>query len=248
MVGDVKDGGAQPCHRGHRQPEHHVADVADQGEGQQPLNVVLGQCTQDSDNHCQQGGHHQRCIKSVAREEQRFGTDNGVDTHLGEQSCEHRGDWSRRRGVGVREPKGQREHRRLDAKRHQEHYVQQVLGALVQLRQLDGEISHVDGAGSAIDHRDRHQEEHRGHHRDHQVGHACPDPRARPAEGHQHIAGGQEDLEAHIQVEQVTGEERIGHPRYQDQIGGVEDRDRRIPIAVGHALTGGVNQHGEAHR
>lgn len=173
VVRHVEDGGAQPCHRGHREPEHHIADVADQGEGQESFDVALGQGAQDPHDHGQQRGDHQRGIEGVARKQQCFRTDDRVNAHLGEQAGEHRRDRGGRRRVGVREPEGQRENGRLDPERHQEHHVQQVLRALVQVRELDGEVGHVDGAGGAVDHRDRDQEEHRGHHRDHEVGHAA---------------------------------------------------------------------------
>ena len=113
--------------------------------------------------------------------------------------------------------------------------------------ELEGEVRHVDGSGGAVDHGDRDQEQHRGHHGDHHVGHAGPDARARPAQGDEDVAGGQQDLEADVEVEEVPGEEGVGHPGHQDQVGRVEDRDRRVAVAVGHALSRGVDQHREAH-
>ena len=72
VVRHVVDRCAQPHDRGHRQPEHHVADVADQGKREHPLDVDLGHGAQDADQHGQHGHHHQEVLQAAAREQQRL--------------------------------------------------------------------------------------------------------------------------------------------------------------------------------
>ena len=112
-----------------------------------------------------------------------------------------------------------------------------------QLAQLHGQVRHVHGAGGRVDHRDRDQEHHRGEHGDHHVGDARADALGGAPHGQQHVGGRQEDLEAHVEVEQVAGEERVGHARHEDQERGVEDRDRPTLVPVDQPLRRGVQQH-----
>ena len=49
----VEDGPRHPEFGGQRDTEHHVADVADQGEGQQSLDVALGDRAENADHHRQ---------------------------------------------------------------------------------------------------------------------------------------------------------------------------------------------------
>ena len=50
-----------------RDTEDHVADVADQGERQQPFDVALRDGAEDADEHRQQCRHHQHVVQSRRR-------------------------------------------------------------------------------------------------------------------------------------------------------------------------------------
>ena len=67
------------------------------------------------------------------------------------------------------------------------------------------------------------------------------------AHGDQHVAGGEQDLEADVEVEQVAGQEGVGDAGGEDQVRRVVDRHRRVVVSVGHALADGVDQHAERH-
>ena len=71
VVRDVVDRARQPELAGQRDAEHHVADVADQGEGQQPLDVALRDGAQDADEHREQRRHHQHVVEPAVGEQQR---------------------------------------------------------------------------------------------------------------------------------------------------------------------------------
>ena len=246
-MGDVVDHGRQGLGRAHGNPEDHVADVADEREGEHALDVDLGQRTQDAHEHGQQGHPHQQPVDLPVREQQGLGADDRVDAHLGQQPREHRRHRRGGRGVGVGEPEGQREHRGLDPERDQQHEVQLQLRALREVGELHGEVRHVHGAGGAVDHPQGDEEQDRGDHRDHHVGHARPDALRGPSHGEQHVGGRQEDLEAHVEVEQVPRQERVGDTGHEQQERGVEDRDGALVVPAGHALAHRVDEHREGH-
>ena len=93
---DVVDDGVhragQPGDR--EQPEAHddVADLGDDVEGEDPLDVLLGDRPEHADDHRRAGDDEdQRRRPAVGGEQQRLGADDGVDADLGEQSGEDRG-------------------------------------------------------------------------------------------------------------------------------------------------------------
>jgi hypothetical protein len=64
---------------------------------------------------------------------------------------------------------------------------------------------------------------------------------ASAAQGDEHIAGRQGDLEGDEQVEQVAGEECEGDPRGHDQVHGMEDGR----LVLGPALADREHEHGQ---
>ncbi len=50
---------------------------------------------------------------------------------------------------------------------------------------------------------------------------------------------GEQYLESDVQIEEVTGEERVVHAGGQREVGRQEDRDRLVFVAVADALTDG---------
>ena len=189
--------------------------------------------------------HISTSSKRAAGEQQRLGADDRVDADLGEQAGEHRGDRRRRGRVAVGQPGREREHRGLDAERDQQHRLDQQLRAGRQLAQPPGQLRHVDRAGRGVDQGDGGEEDQRAEQADHDVGDAGADAGRRAAEGQQHVARRQQDLEADVEVEQVAGEERVGHAGDQHQERRVEDRQRRLLVAVGGALADGEHEHAE---
>ncbi len=153
----------------------------------------------------------------------------------------------RRGGVGVGQPRRQREHRGLDAERDQQHREQRGAGARRHAVEPHRELGHVQRAGRGVDQRDAEQEDQRRHHRHHHVGDAGADAIRAGADGQQHEARRQQHLEADEQVEQVAGQERVAHAGRQHQIGGQEDRHRLALVAVADALPDGVEHHGQQH-
>ena len=173
--------------------------------------------------------------------------DDRVHTDFRQQAGEHRGDGRGRGRVGVGQPGRQREHRRLDAERDQQHREQRAAGARRHAVQPDGELGHVQRAGRGVDQRDADQEDQRRHHRHHHVGDADAHPLGAGADGQQHEARRQQHLEPDEEVEQVAGQERVAHAGRQHEVGGQEDRHRLAFVAVPDALPDGVEHHGQQH-
>ena len=117
VVGDVEDCGGKADLVSHGDTEDHVADMADQREGQQTLEIVLGHGSQDADHHGEQRYPQQHIVQPAVGEEQGLGANDCVHTHLGQQPGEHGGDRCGRRRVGVWKPGGEREDGRLDTER-----------------------------------------------------------------------------------------------------------------------------------
>ncbi len=178
----------------------------------------------------------------MAGEEQRLGAQHRVHAHLGQQSGEDRGDRGGGGRVGVGQPSGEREHGRLDGEDRQQHRLQQGAHAERHLLQPLGELGEVHGAGDRVGHGDGDQEEHGGEQRDDHVRRSGPDAGRGAADGEQHEAGDEHDLEADVEVDEVPGEEGAGDAGHEDEVGGVEDADRRLVVAVGHALAQRVHE------
>ena len=152
-----------------------------------------------------------------------------------------------RGGVGVGQPRRQREHRRLDAERHEQHTEDGGARAGRDAVEAGGHVGEVEGSGGRVGERDARQEDQRRHHRHHHVRHTRTDAVGARTERQQHEAGGEEHLEADVQIEQVARQERVGDARRQRQIRRQEDRDGLVLTAVADALTHGVRHDGEQH-
>ena len=174
-------------------------------------------------------------VERAAGEQQRLGPDDRVHADLGEQAGEDRGHRRGRGRVAVGQPGRQREHRGLDPEREQQHRLQHQPRCPGQVRRSrTASWARLTRAGRGVDQPDRGQEDQRAR---------AGSPRRRwcrpgsatlgAAEGEQHVAGGQQDLEADEEVEQVAGEERVGDAGGQHQERRVEDRQRGRLRAVG---------------
>ena len=228
MVGGVEDRARVAGRAGQRDAEDHVADVADQGEGQHPLDLGLRDRAQDADDHRDQRGPQEERGQVAVAEEQRLRADDRVHADLGQQAGEHRRHRGRRGRVGVRQPGRHREHGGLDREHRQQQQLQHQRDVGRQVTQPHRQLGEVHRAGGGVDRGDGDQEQRRGQQADQDVGAARPDPRARAAEGEQHVRGEQQHLEADEEVEQVAGEERVGDAGGQHQERRVEDRDRGL--------------------
>jgi len=104
--------------------------------------------------------------------------------------------------------------------------------AVGEQRDLRGEIGQVHRAGGGV-HEPipvrKSSEAEKVH--DH-VRRAVTDLRPLPAEGDEHVARRERDLEGDVEVEEVAGEEGECHARGEHQVGGVERRE-----LVGATLT-----------
>ncbi|MBG9885185.1 hypothetical protein ABE10_01000, partial [Bacillus toyonensis] len=209
VVDDVVDGGADRGRGRDREPEHHVADMAHEGERQDPLQLRLGHGSENADDHGRERDDHQQRVDAVRGEELRLGADEGVHADLREQPREHRGDRGGGGGIRVRQPERDREDRRLDPERDHQEQMQHELRVLRDLAHPHRDLSHVDGAEGPVDHRDRREEEDRRHERHDDVHRARADPRLGAAQGDQHVRRHQEDLEADVEVEQVARDEGV---------------------------------------
>ena len=118
----------------------------------------------------------------------------------------------------------------------------------VDLGQAHGQLRQVHRARRGVDHRDRDEEQHRRQQRDDDVDGPRADALAGAAERDEHVAGGQQDLEADVEVEQVARQERVGDARRQHQVRRVVDRDRGGLLVVLAALREGVQQDAEGDR
>src|SRR5690606_31589927 len=107
---------------------------------------------------------------------------------------------------------------RLDPEGDEQHELEDELGPRVDLREALGQLREVDRARGGVDERDRREEEDRGQDRDDDVDRARPYPLAGPAEGDEHEARDEEDLEADVEVEEVAGEEGVGDARGEDEV------------------------------
>ncbi|MPM43308.1 hypothetical protein SDC9_89981 [bioreactor metagenome] len=159
VVRGVEDRARQAGVGVQRDAEDHVADVTDQGEGEHPFDLALGDGAQDADHHGEDADHQHRHLQCVVGEEHGLGPDHRVHPDLGEQAGEHRGDRRRGGGIGVRQPGGQREDGGLDP----EDGDQQEVDHLLDLDRQRGEpgpgLGHVDRAGRGVHGRQRDQEE-----------------------------------------------------------------------------------------
>ena len=171
-----------------------------------------------------------------------MGANDGVDAHLGEEAGEHRRDWGRCRWIGVREPSRKREDGGLDGETDEEHDLKDQLDARVKLRQAQGQLGEVHSAGCRVGEADGDEEHHRGDERDHHVHGAGTHPLLRATHGDEHEGGGQQQLESHVDVEKVSGQERVGHSAGQEEECRVVDGRGRALIAIRHSLEYRVEQ------
>ncbi|CAB4955361.1 unannotated protein [freshwater metagenome] len=245
----VEDRARQAELRAERDAEDHVADVADEREGQHALDVRLRDGAEDPDHHRQErDDHEERGHAVVVGEEQRLRADDRVDADLRQEAGEHRGHGCRGRRVGVRQPRRHREDRRLDAERQEQRELEHEPDVGVQLAQLERQVGEVQRARGAVDEADRREEQERREQRDDHVRRAGADARGRAAQRDQHVARDEQDLEADVEVEEVAGEERVADPGRQHEVGRVEDRERQALLLVRRALAVAVDQDAEGHR
>ena len=176
VVNDVEDRAGNSGEREQREPEDHVADVADDVERQHPPQVVLGECSEHADDHREPGEHEQqRSLPGVRREHERLRADDRVHPDLGEQPGEDRRDRSGCGGIAVGQPEEQREEPGLDAEHEDQQQREPGRHAGRQLGHPLGELRHVHRAGGRVDHCERRDEERRGDEADDDVRHAGAD-------------------------------------------------------------------------
>ena len=99
------------------------------------------------------------------------------------------------------------------------------------------ELSEVDRTSCPEDGGDCCQEQQRRHQRYHDIGDSRTDPAYRTPEGNEHEAGDQQNLKPDVEVKEVAGDESVIDTRREHEVGGIENRDRGLFVAVGRTLT-----------
>ena len=164
--------------------------------------------------------------RGVASEDEGEGPDERVDADLGEEPREDRRHRDRRRVVRGGQPEEEREDGGLDAEGDEEEAGERRDeprgGAALH---GEGEVGHVERARDAVEDTDRGEEDGRGEEVERHVLDGALELCPLPPEGEQHERGHEHDLERHVEVEQVPGEERHAHAHQED----VEER----VVAVG---------------
>ena len=258
VVDQIEDRAHQAERRVQRQPQHHVADLADDVEGQDAAEVVHRRRAQNAGDH----GHHRQPQQQrmgeahILIEDQREHADQRIDPHLGQQARKDRGHRNGRCVIGGRQPEEQREECRLDAEGHHEHHRDGGQQAGI-LDPAHGQmqVCHVQRAGDAVEEADPRQE-HDG--RDQVQQHvldAAVQLLARAAQHQEAEAGDQHDLEPDIEVEQVARQEGPADAHQQGLQQGVEaetlqplgDFRQRIDDG-GQAGDGGDDHHDAAQQ
>ena len=148
----------------------------------------------------------------ACREDQGEGADQRINTDLGHQPGEDRGDRDRRGVVARRQPEEERENSRLDAERDQKQdrdNTQQPL--VIEAAEPPVQVGHVEGAGEAVEKADGGQEEDSGDQVDRDIFDSTIELTPITAERHQGEGGDQHHLEPDIEIEEIAGEKGAGH-------------------------------------
>uniref|UniRef100_A0A0N5A083 J domain-containing protein n=1 Tax=Parastrongyloides trichosuri TaxID=131310 RepID=A0A0N5A083_PARTI len=174
-------------------------------------------------------------VAAVGREQQEAETDDHIGADLGQD-----GEDGRRRRAGRRigggQPEAERPHGAFGQEGHAQHGRPDVEQAPVRrgdLGDAHSQISHVEGAGHAVDQADPDQEQHGSRQVDGDIGQPGANPRlARTMQG-QAVGSRQHDLEEDEEVEQVAGQEGPVDAHDQQQEQGVETRPGPVPSRQG---------------
>ena len=202
----------------------HVADSnggqqgagrSDDGKPRQVAQALGAQHTNGPKGQREHAAHHQPGATELGRgpgfntKQQGGQAQDGVHPHLGhdgKNAADRRGG----RAVRGHQPEVQRPQGCLGQEGHRQNGCARMQHAAVgvcHLRDLEGHVGHVQGAGDAIQHGHPNQEQRRGHQVDGDVVQPGLHPCAPGAMQHQAVGRRQHDLEEHKQVEQVGREE-----------------------------------------
>ena len=225
VVNEVEDRPHKPERREERKPQHHVADLADDVEGQDAAEIVHRRSAQNARDHRRHRQPQQDRVGEghVLIEDQREAADQRIDAHLGQQPGEDRRDRDRRRVIRGRQPEEQREQRRLDPEGHHEHHGDRGQQAGVfHLAHGQVQVRHVQRAGDAVKQADPRQEHDRRDEVQRHILDAAIQLFLAAAQHQKAEAGDQHDLEPDIEVEQVARQEGAADRRDQHLKQGVK--------------------------
>ena len=247
MVYRVEDGTGQALGSAQRDAENHVANVADQGKRQKSLDIGLCDGAQDTHQHRGESNPHEQLVQPASGEDGGAGADNCVDADLGEQAREDCRHQRRRGGVGVRQPRLEREDGGFDAEGDEQDRENRGAGTGRDFLHAHPDLRHVHGADRGVDIAQRQHEYQRGSHRDHHVAHARAHARRGSAQRQQHVGSHEEDLKADVEVEEIACQEGHVHAHGQQHVRGQEDRHRLVLGTVANTLRDGVPHHRKQH-
>ena len=203
---DEQQGSGHPDGVEGRQPHEDVADLADGGQGQDPLYICFDQGRAGRDHGRYQAQDHQVGLPVAGDHEGVVeypgeGIDSDLDQHRGVQQGGHRGG----RHAGVRQPGVERQSGALGEDAH---------GDQSHRQSADGEaahLQHVEGAGLGVDQGETQQHEHRSPGR-HQEGLVGLDHHFLVAEEADQAPGADAgDLPEHVHQDHVGREHQAHH-------------------------------------
>ena len=203
----------------------HIADLGDAVEGQQALEVMLGQRHGNTDEHAERADKHQQKLHGaqVHGLEQEIGQpDDAVDTGLGQHAGDHHGDGSGSRAVGVRRQGVEGHDEGLGAEAHEQQGEGHLGGGVQVAGNHLGQLGQVQGMGLGIEHGSAHQDAGGADAAHHQVleGSFQRALGGVAESGERHGREGQ-DLHHDEHIEQVAGQDQTHHAAAQHQKQGV---------------------------
>ncbi len=209
-----------PEGRPQRQAEDDVADLADRGVGQHPLDVLLAEGQEGGRDHgeCRQI-HEDRGERRGQAEDVEEDPGQGVNARDLDQEAGQHGRYGRRgRRVGVGQPGVEGHEGRLQAEAHDEQGRAEADHVFrVQVLEPAGHGREAQASGDAEDDGDRDEDEGRGDDRKHEVLEGRLELVVLETEGDQGIGGHRRHFEEEVDIEQVGREDQAVHPGDHDQ-------------------------------
>ena len=232
-AGGDAQGGAQAHSR------QHIADLGDAVEGQQTLEVVLGQCHGHADEHAHAAEEHQHELngsQAHALEQEVAETDDAVDAGLGQNAGDQHRDGGGSRAVGVRRQGVEGYDKGLGAKADEQQRKGKLCGVIQVAGDQRGQLGKVQGMYLGVEHDGAHQDAGGAHGADHQIlERRFQRALGRiPESGKRHCREG-EDLHHDKHVEDIAGEDKTHNAA------GEHEKQRVILthiVVVAHILDG----------
>ena len=211
--------------RGQTHRSEHIADLGDGVEGQQTLEVMLGQGHGDAHEHTHRAQEHQPELHGAQLHglEQEVGqTDQAVNAGLGQHAGDEHRDAGRGRAVGVRRQGMEGHDEGLGGEADEQQGEGQLGGGAQVAGDQSAQLGEVQGSGLGIEHDGARQDAGGADAAHHQVLESrlqrAGDGVAEGRQGHRREG---QDLHHDEHVEEVAGEDHAQHAAGQHQEQGV---------------------------